>query len=181
MIAVLAKKDFIASYKLSLKTNGINLPLSVLNEHCDEFVALITSYIKSGYVIRFQGCGAIVVREKSPRKGFNFKTGASLEVAGRQSCSMERTVRTSLVGIIQYHKVTTQKMRDDLGDILKNAEAADIFINTFIRTLKSVLNGNTDKFTLQALGSFSLRKTRTESSLIFSASHTIKSYLKSQT
>ena len=72
-------------------------------------------------------------------------------------------------------------MRDDLGDILKNAEAADIFINTFIRTLKSVLNGNTDKFTLQALGSFSLRKTRTESSLIFSASHTIKSYLKSQT
>tara|TARA_R110001583_G_scaffold85368_8_gene223732 strand:- start:3238 stop:3774 length:537 start_codon:yes stop_codon:yes gene_type:complete len=177
---VLTKKDFLSAYELSLKTNDINCGDVDPSEHCDSFIELIINYIKKGSVVRFQGCGALVVRNKSSRVGFNPKTGEQFIVSARRSCSMIKTVRSSAKGIMQDAKITTKKLRFDLGCEIGDHDAANILVNTFIRMITTVLKGCEDRFSLTSLGAFSLRKTKSESCLSFTPSKNLKEYLKNQ-
>lgn len=177
---MLTRKDFLSAYRLSLKTNEINCSEFDPSYHCDSFIELITDYIKKGCVIRFQGCGAIIVRNKSSRVGFNPRTGEQFIVSERRSCSMIKTVRSSAKGILQDSKVTTKKLRTDLGCKINHHDAADILVNTFIRMMTSVLKGYEDRFTLKSFGSFSLRKTKSESCLAFAPAKDLKDFLKKQ-
>jgi nucleoid DNA-binding protein len=175
---VLTKKDFLSAYKLSLKTNEINCDDDTSNTYCDSFIELVNEYIKKGCVIRFQGCGAIVVRKKNSRVGFNPKTGEQFIVSERRSCSMIKTVRSSAKGIQQESKITTKKLKTDLGSKIGDSDAAEVLVNTFIRMITSVMKGYVERFTLKSLGSFSLRKTKSENCLSFTPTAEIKEYLK---
>lgn len=177
---MLTRKDFLSAYILSLKTNEIHCGEIDPNQHCDSFIELVIDCIKTGCVTRFQGCGAIVVRQKCSRVGFNPKTGEQFVVSKRRSCSMIKTVRSSDKGIIQGNKITTKKLRDDFGRKINHHDAAEILVNTFIRMMTSVLKGYEDRFMVKSLGSFSLRKTKSESCLAFAPATELKEYLKNQ-
>jgi nucleoid DNA-binding protein len=177
---VLTRKDFVSSYKLSLETNEIEVKPEFHDVHCELFLELVSEYIKKGYVIRFQGCGAIVVRKKNERVGFNPRTGERFKVSPRRACSMIRTVRSSAKGIIQEKKITTQKLRTNLGVKIKNKEAAEVLVNVFLRMLQSIISGREDKLMLQTFGTFQLRKKISEGCLSFNASKELKEYLKAQ-
>jgi len=177
---VLTRKDLISGYTLSLKTNGIKVEPKQCSIHCEEFLDLIFSYIKEGCIVRFQGCGALVVRQKKERLGFNPKTGEKHIVSGRRTCSMIKKVRSSAKGIIQNRKITTKQIRIDFGKKINNPEASEILINTFLRLLSSIITGREDRFMLQSFGSFSLRKKINEGCITFSPAKEIKDYLKEQ-
>lgn len=175
---MLIQKDLESSYGLSLSTNGLNVDLSECERHCVVFLDLIFNYIKDSCVVRFQGCGAIVVRNKSERVGFNPRTGDRHKVSSRRACSMIRTVRSSAKGIIQEKKITTQQLRTDLGCAI-GAKEAEVFVNVFLRVLQSIISGREEKLVLPLLGTFQLRKKISEPCLAFLPSKEIKEYLKS--
>jgi len=177
---VLTRKDLVSGYKLSLTTNGIEINAKAHTRHCDLYLGLITDYIKQGHVIRFQGCGAIVVRQKKERAGFNPRTGERHMVSGRRTCSMIRTVRSSAKGIMQEKKITTKQMRLDLGRLIDDQEAAEAMVNTFLRLLQSISSGREEKLKLTDLGTFTLRKTINEGCVAFSPSRALREHLKAQ-